>query len=177
MDKQLVDSLLAVRCSEEAEQYLGLPHMLGKSKASFQNLKDRIKMRIDSWSTKYLSQGGKEVFIKAILQTIPTYSMACFLLPRSLCDDDENIITKFWWQKSRGQKGIHWCKWQYLCSLKEIGGLGFRKFSQFNIALLAKQGWRLINCPNSLLAKVLKAKYYPQSSFMEARLGNIPSLT
>ncbi|KAG8481019.1 hypothetical protein CXB51_025741 [Gossypium anomalum] len=49
--------------------------------------------------------------------------------------------------------------------------------SQFNIALLAKQGWRFINYPNSLVARVLKAKYYPNTDFNNAQLGNIPSLT
>ncbi|KAA3477188.1 RNA-directed DNA polymerase reverse transcriptase family protein [Gossypium australe] len=58
-----------------------------------------------------------------------------------------------------------------------MGGLGFRSFGQFNIALLAKQGWRLINFPNSLLEKVLKAKYYPNSDFIHAQLENLPSLT
>lgn len=64
-----------------------------------------------------------------------------------------------------------------MCSLKEEGGLGFRKLDKFNIALLAKQGWRLINFPNSLLARVLKTKYYPSSDFLSAQLGNLPSLT
>ncbi|KAA3465295.1 reverse transcriptase [Gossypium australe] len=35
----------------------------------------------------------------------------------------------------------------------------------------------LINYPNSLLAKVLKEKYYPKSNFLEAQLGTLPSLT
>ncbi|KAA3485070.1 reverse transcriptase [Gossypium australe] len=178
VDKQLVVKLLAVRCSNELERYLGLPNMVGRrKKESFQNLKDQLKKHIDNWSTRYLSQGGKEVFIKAILQAIPTYTMTYFLLPRTLCDGLERIIAKFWWQKGRGKRGIHWCTWKNLCCLKENGGLGFQNLGQFNIALLAKQGWRLINYPNSLLAKVLKARYYPQSNFLEARLGNLPSFT
>ncbi|KAA3453673.1 reverse transcriptase [Gossypium australe] len=60
---------------------------------------------------------------------------------------------------------------------QENGGIGFRNLANFNVALLAKQDWRLINYPDSLLAKVLKAKYYPKSNFAEARLGNLPSLT
>lgn len=63
------------------------------------------------------------------------------------------------------------------CILKVKRGLGFRNFSQFNIALLAKQGWRLITYPNSLLARALKAKYYLQSDFLNSQLGNLPSLT
>lgn len=96
MDKQLVASLLAVQCSEETERYLGLPNIVGRrKKESFQILKDCIKMHIDNWNTKYLSQGGKKIFIKVILQAIPTYTIACFLLLRTLCDDIENIIAKF----------------------------------------------------------------------------------
>ncbi|KAH1107407.1 hypothetical protein J1N35_011175 [Gossypium stocksii] len=38
-------------------------------------------------------------------------------------------------------------------------------------------GWRLITYPNSLLARVLKAKYYPSTDFLNARLRNLPSLT
>ncbi|KAK5842646.1 hypothetical protein PVK06_005024 [Gossypium arboreum] len=152
--------------------------MVGRrKKEAFQTLKGRHKKRIDNCSTRFLSQGGKEVFIKAILQAILTYTMACCLLPNSLCDDLENIIAKYWWQKGHGKRGIHWCTWKNLCFLKENGGLGFRNLSQFNVALLAKQGWNLIHYPNSLLARVLKAKYYPYSTFLEAQLGTLPSLT
>jgi hypothetical protein len=48
------------------------------------------------------------------------------------------------------------------------GGLGFRDLVLFNKALLAKQGWPLLQNPDSLTAKIFEAKYYENSSFLEA---------
>ncbi|KAH9721602.1 putative reverse transcriptase/RNA-dependent DNA polymerase [Citrus sinensis] len=58
---------------------------------------------------------------------------------------------------------------------KVRGGLGFRDLSSFNQALVAKQGWRIMQSPNSLVAKVLKARYFKHEGFMNARLGSKPS--
>lgn len=58
--------------------------------------------------------------------------------------------------------------WDKLCNHKDVGGLGFRNLIQFNHALLAKQGWRLLKSPDSLAARIFKARYYPNSSFLEA---------
>ncbi|XP_052478001.1 uncharacterized protein LOC128033827 [Gossypium raimondii] len=140
-DKAAISTELGIRRSTNMEKYLGLPNMVGmRKKESFQNLKDRIKLKIGNWSTRFLSQGGKEVFIKSVLQAIPTYAKACFLLPKSLCEEFESIFARYWWQKSQKTKGIHWCKWKDVCSSKEEGGLGYRDMAKFNIALLAKQG-------------------------------------
>ena len=46
--------------------------------------------------------------------------------------------------------------------------MGFRDFQAFNLAMLAKQVWRLIINPDSLCARVLKAKYYPQGDILQA---------
>lgn len=45
----------------------------------------------------------------------------------------------------------------------------------FNKALLVKQGWRILQDPNSMEAQILKAKYFPRSFFLEGSLGNKPS--
>jgi hypothetical protein len=41
--------------------------------------------------------------------------------------------------------------------------------------LLAKQGWRLLHNPYSLAGCILKAKYFPRGSFLNASLGSRPS--
>lgn len=64
-----------------------------------------------------------------------------------------------------------------MCRLKEKGGMRFRSMGKFNITLLAKQCWRLINYPDSLLDRVLKAKYIPRSDFINAPLNNLSSYT
>lgn len=45
------------------------------------------------------------------------------------------------------------------------------------MALLAKQGWRIIMNPESLLAQVYKARHFPNGSFLNATLGTRRSAT
>ena len=49
---------------------------------------------------------------------------------------------------------------------KRAGGIGFLDMQIFNQALLARQGWRLLQKPNSLCARVLKSKYYPKGDLL-----------
>ncbi|KAA3462318.1 reverse transcriptase [Gossypium australe] len=103
--KETVSSLLGVRSSSNPEKYLGLPNVVGRrKKEAFKSILDKISLRIDSWSTRLLSQGGKEIFIKSVLQAIPTYAMSCFLLPKTLCESIENKLARFWWQKGVGRR-------------------------------------------------------------------------
>ena len=53
--------------------------------------------------------------------------------------------------------------------------MGFKQLKQFNLALLAKQGWWLQMGGESLLYLVFKAKYFPNCDFIQAKLGSNPS--
>jgi hypothetical protein len=59
-----------------------------------------------------------------------------------------------------------------MCIFKKVGGLGFGFLKTFNIALLAKQGWRMLQEPHSLIFQVFKTKYFPHCDFMKANLSH-----
>ena len=84
------------------EKYLGLPSFVGKGKkASFNYIKERIWRKIEGWEGKLLSQAGREVLIKSLIQAIPTYTTGCFKIPMGLCNKIKAMIKNFW----RGQRG------------------------------------------------------------------------
>jgi hypothetical protein len=135
------------------ERYLGLPVFIGKSKKkAFEYLKDRIWKRIQGWKEKTLSNAGKEVLIKAVAQGIPTYAMGCFEITKELCDDISAMICQYWWSSQDKEKKMHWIKWEKLMRPKCEGRLGFKNMHSFNLAMLAKQGWRLVQNKESLCA-------------------------
>jgi hypothetical protein len=114
-----------------------------------------------------LSQAGREVLTKAVIQAIPTYAMSCFKFPAGLCDEICSLANRFWWGQWDGGRKIHWLSKQKLAQSKSEGGMGFRDLHLFNKALLARQGWRILHQPQSLVHRVLKAKYFPHQNFLE----------
>lgn len=162
-------AILGVIRVDKHDTYLGLPMDISYSKVeAFSFLKERVQKRLQGWREKTLSNAGKEVLIKAVIQSIPTYVMSCFELPKQLCNDINQCIARFWWGVKGDEKKIHWLAWEKLCDPKIEGGMGFRDLTLFNLSLLAKQGWRLLRNPGSLVAQIFKAKYYPHTSFLNA---------
>jgi hypothetical protein len=78
------------------------------------------------------------------------------------------MICRFWWNHQEGKHKIHWLSKEQMLKPKE-GGLGFRDIHLFNLAMLAKQIWRIRQQPDSLCSRVLKAKYFPHTSVLEAK--------
>jgi hypothetical protein len=150
---------------------------VGRSKiTAFKSIRERVWKRLQDWKIKFLSQAGKEILLKAVVQAIPTYCMGMFKIPKSLCSEINSLMSRFFWGRKEKDKGIHWMNWEKLGLSKKSGGLGFREFACFNKALLAKQIWRMWKTPESLIAKIIKAKYHPECSILEAPLGGKPFL-
>lgn len=165
-----IHQILPMQRVEHFSKYLGLPTYIGRAKTQvFQHVQDKIWKKLKGWKEKNLSFAGRATLIKAVAQAIPTYVMSNFLLPKGLCDQMESQICNFWWGSNVDRKKIHWVNWKKTCKAKSKGGVGFKDMRAFNEALLAKQGWRLITNPESLVAKLLKAKYYPSNDFLNAK--------
>jgi hypothetical protein len=157
------------------EKYLGLPTAVGRStKEAFEHIPLKIRNIMGGWSEKLLSGAAKETLIKSVAQAIPTYSMSCFLLSPDTCKKITSATSNYWWSGVADRRGIHWRKWIDLTLPKSHGGIGFRDVKNFNMAMLGKQGWRLMTKPDSLCARVLKGKYFPQGEFMNAGKRKMP---
>ncbi|XP_073309898.1 uncharacterized protein [Primulina huaijiensis] len=171
-----IKSALAVPVVHAHSVYLGLPAIsLRSKKLQFRYLVERVAKRIQRWGNKTFSAGGKETLIKSVLQSIPTYALSCFRIPKSVCEEIERECSNFWWGVDVGKKRLHWKSWPALCKPKCMGGLGFRQLETFNQALLAEQIWRVISEPDSLVARVLKGRYFRHQDIMEAEMGSNPS--
>lgn len=151
--------LLGIHNEGGGDKYLGIPEQFGrKKKENLEYVTAKVKAKTNGWHHKFLSPGGKEVLTKSIASTMPLYPINVFKLPKKVCGEINNHLAQFWWSKSDGSNGMHWFAWQRMSLPKKEGGMRFRDFENSNDALLAK--------PNSLMARVLKGKYFPHTNIL-----------
>ncbi|KAH1046713.1 hypothetical protein J1N35_037497 [Gossypium stocksii] len=107
VQRDLFSSMLGMGIVEKLENYLGLPLPISRKKSlAFTHIINRCTCRIKSWSKQLLSYGGKEVFIKAIIQAIPTYAFSVFLAPKSTIKEIYSMVRRTWW--SNKDKAMGW---------------------------------------------------------------------
>ena len=138
---EIIDAL-GVSEVREYEKYRGLPAVVGRNKkASLNFIKERIWNRFQGWKEKLLSQAGREVLLKVVVQAIPTFVMGCFKLPSGLLNDIEMMIRKFWWGQRGDQLKIHLKNWETLCKPKVLGGWALKIWKNLmRLYLLSKCG-------------------------------------
>ncbi|CAL1389097.1 unnamed protein product [Linum trigynum] len=172
----IVGGILGMQIVSKHNKYLGLPTVVGRSKKEiFQGLKERVRSKLKGWKEKTLSIAERETLIKAVAQAQLTYAMSVFKILESILDEIHSMITNFYWGQRGSERRIHWVRREELVCEKEDGGLGLRDLRGFNTAMLAKQVWRLYQRPDTLIARIMKAKYYKNSTVLDAKVGYNPS--
>ncbi|KAA3484860.1 reverse transcriptase [Gossypium australe] len=134
------DDLFGMNVIEKLDKYLSLPLPIGKKKKiAFIEVTNGLSCRINSWTKRLLSYDGKEVFIKAVLQSIPIYALSIFLALKGVIEGLQTNLSKTWWAGKDKGKFSSMLPWKTLCHPNGMEGLSIRDMRLFNLALIGRQ--------------------------------------
>ena len=74
------------------------------------------------------------MLLKSTLSSLPTYFLLLFTIPTHMANKIEKLQRDFLW----GDRKIHLVGWDKVCAPIANDGLGIRKLTTFNKALLGK---------------------------------------
>ncbi|KAL6191490.1 hypothetical protein ACLB2K_037880 [Fragaria x ananassa] len=101
--------ILEVGIVEKHGKYLGLPTVVGRNKTeTFSYIKEQLCNKLEGWQGKLLSGAGKDILIRVVAQALPSYTMNCFLLPKSFCHSLHQMCAQFWWGSTSADGKLHW---------------------------------------------------------------------
>jgi hypothetical protein len=124
--RQSLKLLLGIAVEAFSERYLGLPTAVGRiTSDTFDHIGERIRSKLNGGSERMVSCAGREVFLKAVIQAIPTFSMSCFKLTKKVIKKLISYMARYWWSSSLDRRSLHWVAWDFLTKPKCQGGMAF----------------------------------------------------
>ncbi|RVW83501.1 hypothetical protein CK203_064945 [Vitis vinifera] len=121
--KRGICSILQVEEQADPGIYLGMPAVVGKNKRQlFEFVRRKVWNRIQNWNGRRLSRAGKEICLKTVAQSIPTYVMQLLLLPKDLCRDIESMMNDFFWDSNPQCRSIRWMSWDKMWTKVQVWG-------------------------------------------------------
>jgi hypothetical protein len=120
---------------------------------------DAMTKRLNSWSSRLLSYGGRITLINSVLGSLPLYFFSFFKAPSCVIKLLVKIQRNFLWGGSNGDRRLCWVKWDQICLPKEQGGLGVKNLAIFNKSLLGKWKWRVLSEEDAVWADLLNFRY------------------
>ncbi|GLJ36191.1 hypothetical protein SUGI_0726340 [Cryptomeria japonica] len=100
-----------------------------------------MQKKLAGWKGRFLSSIGKLQLLSSSLQGILVYFLSLFKISATMDAKMENIQKMGMEEKKR----LALVDWDKVCLPKAMGGLGTRKISRFNKALVTKIAWKLLN--------------------------------
>jgi hypothetical protein len=153
------DYKIQVDCLDQGLKYLGFflkPNCYRIGDWSW--LIRKIEKKINNWTFRWLSLGGRLTLATSVLQSIPVFWLSLAKAPKSILHRIQLLISRFIWKGGKKTSGYHLANWQSLAKPKEAGGWGIKHLEWFALALAAKTCWRGL-FGNNLWNKVITRKY------------------
>ena len=160
--------ILGSRVGELPMSYLGMPLGASHNSPSIWNpILEIFEQKLAGWKKLYLSKGGRLMLLKSTLSSLPTYFLSLFTIPTHEANKIEKLQRDFLW----GDSKTHLVGWDKICAPIANGGLGIRKLTTFNKALLGKWLWRFGKEEDRLWRRVVASKYEEECGVWTFKLG------
>ena len=118
----------------------------------------RFESRINHWTNRYLSLGGRLVLIRAVLTSLPVYWCSLFPIPSTILDKLRQLIFNFLWGSSAETRRFHLVDWHILARPIAMGGWGIKNLPLFCISLRMKSFWYALNT-SGIWNQLIRTKY------------------
>jgi hypothetical protein len=147
-------------------KFLGIPVGANpRRRETWKPVVESMSKRLNTWSSRHLSYGGRVTLINSVLSSLPLYFFSFFKAPKCIINQLVRIQRNFLWGGGVEDNKLCWVKWDQICLPRDKGGLGVKNLELFNLALLSKWKWRFLSDSEAMWAELLRFRY-----------GHIPSI-
>ncbi|GAA0158199.1 reverse transcriptase [Lithospermum erythrorhizon] len=98
-------------------------------------LVDKIRSKIEGWSSKHISYAGKLVLINSVFFDLVNYWCQSVFIPEVVCKEIEKIIRSFLWRGKSESNGV---SWKTVILPKKEGGLGVKSIAEWNLTCMSQ---------------------------------------
>ncbi|KAJ9536525.1 LOW QUALITY PROTEIN: hypothetical protein OSB04_un000277 [Centaurea solstitialis] len=156
-EKHAILQCLPFRLGSFPIRYLGIPlSPVALKPADYSGIIARVKERLHNWKSKFLSYGGRRQLVVSVLQSLQLYWMQIFMFPAVVVHDIEKCLRDFLWAQGDSSRGKCKVAWSLVCRPRNCGGLGFKRLTVWNRALLAKNLWSILSNRDCLWVRWIK---------------------
>ncbi|KAJ3687164.1 hypothetical protein LUZ61_016328 [Rhynchospora tenuis] len=153
--------------ASSSDVYLGTT-IVANRHADFGPLLDKIDNKLQPWKRQFLSQAGKVVLIKSVIEPLLLYSMSTTALPATTIRAIEGKLRAFFWDKG-GSSRVPLVAWKSITRPKDQGGLGLKDLTSFNRSLHMKALWSIVAKNSAIWISLVKAKYLSRATIWNSR--------
>lgn len=123
--------------------YLGVPLITSRlTHSDCGVLKERMLAKIQSWSNKLLTYGGRSQLIASVLFGIQVDWCSTFIMPQEVLKEIEGMLRAFLWKRVGLQSVGAKVYWKTVCTPKK-GGWAFVCSKDWNRAAMLRHLWAL----------------------------------
>ena len=127
-------------------------------------MEEKFRKRLALWKRQYISKGGRITLIRSTLVSMPLFLMSLFRISTVVSKRLEKIQRDFLWGGVTLERKPYTVRWETVCTNRDKGGLGVRRLSNLNRALLGKWIWIFAIESKAPLRAFISLKYGIEAS-------------